>query len=203
MSDRRFPEQHEDLQNRARWDEESPETPESAESAESPESAESAESPESGDADLKAGVDAGRTDLSKPGAESTVTHPDVKDVRTEPPLPAPATPPVVSPGPTAAPAGTTGRLFPEGAGEKLRDRWQHIQIGFVDDPRHAVKEADTLVDQAATQLAESITANHRSLHDSWDKQGAGSAADDSGFPTEQLRLTLQQYRSMLNRLLDA
>ncbi|TDU03044.1 hypothetical protein EDD99_1457 [Streptomyces sp. 846.5] len=180
MSDRRFPEQHEDLQDRARWDEESP------------------ESPEPGNTDLKAEVDADvePTDLEKPDLEKA-------HARTELPLPTPAAPPVVTPVPTPAPAGTVGRLFPEGAGEKLRDRWQHIQIDFVDDPRHAVEEADALVDQVATQLTESITANHRTLRDSWDKKGAGSAADDSGFPTEQLRLTLQQYRSMLNRLLDA
>ncbi|MEY9835187.1 hypothetical protein [Streptacidiphilus sp. EB103A] len=203
MSDRRFPEQHEDLQDRARWDEESPERP---------------GSPEPGDTDLKADEDANaeqpevakpdleKPELAKPHAETTVAHPDVDAARTELPLPAPAAAPVVSPAPTAptaAPAGTVGRLFPEGAGEKLRDRWQHIQIDFVDDPRHAVEEADALVDQVAARLTESITANHRALRDSWDKQGAGSAADDSGFPTEQLRLTLQQYRSMLNRLLDA
>ena len=207
MSDRRFPEQHEDLQDRARWDEESPEPTNT----------------EPGDTDLKADVDAdaeqtdlaepevakpdlAKPDLARPHAESTVAHPDMDAARTEPPLPAPAAPPVVSPAPTApaaVPAGTVGRLFPEGAGEKLRDRWQHIQIDFVDDPRHAVEEADALVDQVATQLTESITANRRTLRDSWEKKGAGSAADDSGFPTEQLRLTLQQYRSLLNRLLDA
>jgi hypothetical protein len=197
MSDRRFPEQHEDLQDRARWDEESPEPP------------------EPGDTDLKADMDAdaeqtdlakpeaAKPDLAKPDAGSTVAHPDVDAARTELPLPAPAAPPVVTSVPTAVSASTAERLFPEGAGEKLRDRWQHIQVDFVDDPRHAVEEADTLLDQVATQLTESITANRRTLRDSWDKQGAGSAADDSGFPTEQLRLTLQQYRSMLNRLLDA
>jgi hypothetical protein len=202
MSDRRFPEQHEDLQDRARWDEESPELPGSP------------ASPEPGDTDLKADVDAdaeqpevAKPDLAKPHAETTVAHPDVDAPRTELPLPAPA-PPVVSPAPPAPAAvpagtGTVDRLFPEGAGEKLRDRWQHIQIDFVDDPRHAVEEADALVDQVATQLTESITANRRALRDSWEKKGAGSAADDSGFPTEQLRLTLQQYRSMLNRILDA
>ena len=250
MSDRRFPEQHEDLQDRARWDEESPETEErdgtslSDENPESPDRPESIESTDpytvTGDStdgeltdedrtDEDADLDAERTDLTKPDAEDTLPHPDV-DARTDvgtdavqpdavqpdavqpdvvqpdAPMPAPAplaevpassdstSPAVVTPG---------DRLFPEGSGEKLRDKWQHIQIDFVDDPRHAVEEADTLVEQVAGQLTEAITANRRALRDGWDKQGAGSAADDSGFPTEQLRTTLQQYRSMLNRLLDA
>ena len=230
MSDRRFPEQHEDLQDRARWDEESPESSDNSESIESTDpytvtgDSSDGELTDEDRTDEDADLDAERTDLTKPDAEDTLPHPDVDartDVGTDAVQPDAVEPDVVQPdAPMPAPAPlaevpassdstspavvTPGdRLFPEGSGEKLRDKWQHIQIDFVDDPRHAVEEADTLVEQVAAQLTESITANRRALRDGWDKQGAGSAADDSGFPTEQLRTTLQQYRSMLNRLLDA
>jgi hypothetical protein len=238
MSDRRFPEQHEDLQDRARWDEESPESDERDERDESGATAgtEGTTDPDAeagtdsaSDLDthtgLDADLDAEQTDLAKPDAESTVAHPDVDagtDARTDfetdagtgtdtalpdAPMPAPATTlddiPASSDSTTPSTVAPGEGLFPQGTGEKLRDRWQHIQIDFVDDPRHAVEEADTLVEQVAAQLTESITTNRRALRDGWDKQGAGSAADDSGSPTEQLRMTLQQYRSMLNRLLDA
>ena len=230
MSDRRFPEQHEDLQDRARWDEESPESSDNSESIESTDpytvtgDSSDGELTDEDRTDEDADLDAERTDLTKPDAEDTLPHPDVDartDVGTDAVQPDAVEPDVVQPdAPMPAPAPlaevpassdstspavvTPGdRLFPEGSGEKLRDKWQHIQIDFVDDPRHAVEEADTLVEQVAGQLTEAITANRRALRDGWDKQGAGSAADDSGFPTEQLRTTLQQYRSMLNRLLDA
>lgn len=211
MSDRRFPEQHEDLQDRARWDEESPETDEHDETDTG------ADLDAAADTDTDSDLHAEQTDLSKPDAGETLPHPDVDartdvgtdDLQPDAPLPAPASfADVPASSDSAGPVGPAavapgGRLFPEGSGEKLRDRWQHIQIDFVDDPRHAVEEADTLVEQVAGQLTAAITANRRALRDGWDKQGAGSAADDSGFPTEQLRTTLQQYRSMLNQLLDA
>ena len=269
MSDRRFPEQHEDLQDRARWDEESPETDEHDERDGSgsisgteqttdpyaaagthtgPDTDTDAETDLHTDSDTHTGPDADadanhdtdldeeQSDLVKTDAESTVAHPDVdadsdlaqsdaaqsdlaqsdlaqSDVaqsdaeQSDAPMPAPATTlddiPASSDSTTPSTVAPGDSLFPQGSGEKLRDRWQHIQIDFVDDPRHAVEEADTLVEQVAAQLTESITANRRALRDGWDKQGAGSAADDSGSPTEQLRMTLQQYRSMLNRLLDA
>ena len=241
MSERRFPEQHEDLQDRARWDEESPETDEHDEPGATAGTEETTDLDTDtdthtgldadADADRDTDLDEEQPDLVKTDAETTVAHPDVdadsdvpqsdvaqpdvpqsdvpqSDVpQSDAPMPAPATTlddiPASSDSSTPSTVAPGDGLFPQGSGEKLRDRWQHIQIDFVDDPRHAVEEADTLVEQVAAQLTESITANRRALRDGWDRQGAGSAADDSGSPTEQLRMTLQQYRSMLNRLLDA
>ena len=86
--------------------------------------------------------------------------------------------------------------------EKLRTRWQRVQVGFVDDPRHSVEEADSLVEQVVAQFTEAVNAALGTLRDDWQASGPGSAADDSGSSTEQLRGSLRAYRRMLNRLLE-
>lgn len=94
------------------------------------------------------------------------------------------------------------RFFQDSVSEKLRDRWQSIQIDFVDDPRHAVEQAEELVEQVSTQLTESIAARRRELRSSWSKDGAAaSAAHDNGVATEDLRTALQDYRRVFQQLL--
>jgi hypothetical protein len=67
-----------------------------------------------------------------------------------------------------------------------------------------VQEADALLEQVAVRFAPSLTEARGTLRDDWDggNGAAGSAADDAGTSTEQLRGTLQAYRSLVNRLLD-
>lgn len=75
----------------------------------------------------------------------------------------------------------------------LRARWDSIQTKFVDEPRAAVQEADSLVAEAVKRLAE-VFANERSqLEQQWDR---GDEVD-----TEDLRVAMQRYRSFFNRLL--
>ena len=94
------------------------------------------------------------------------------------------------------------RFFQDSVTEKLRDRWQAIQIDFVDDPRQAVEQAETLVEQVSTQLTEALEARRRELHGSWSKDGStASAAHDDAVPTEDLRTALQEYRQVFNQLL--
>ena len=106
---------------------------------------------------------------------------------------------------TAAATGTdgsVGRFFEDSASEKLHDRWQTIQIDFVDDPRNAVEQAESLVEQVSTQLTEAIAARRSELHSRWSRDGGGvSAAHDDGVATEDLRTALQEYRRVLNQLL--
>lgn len=52
-------------------------------------------------------------------------------------------------------------LLPEQEVEDLRNRWNEIQTGFVDEPRRAVEDADALVASAMQRLAE-IFASERS-----------------------------------------
>jgi hypothetical protein len=72
-------------------------------------------------------------------------------------------------------------------------RWQTIQAMFVDDPRSSVELAAGLVGDSAETLVVSVREQQHSLLSAW--QG-----DDAG--TEEMRTTLQQYRTLWNRLED-
>ena len=85
-------------------------------------------------------------------------------------------------------------LFNEGETQGLRNQWNEIQTGFVDEPRKAVEQADNLVAQTMKRLAE-VFANERSgLEKQWDR--------GDNISTEDLRVALQRYRSFFNRLLS-
>lgn len=73
-----------------------------------------------------------------------------------------------------------------------RARWEVIQQGFVDDPRKAVTEADTLVDDVLKNLSDSFERQHQGLEQQW------SGGEPS---TEDLRSALQRYRAFFQRLL--
>ena len=62
----------------------------------------------------------------------------------------------------------------------------------MDDPRTAVQEADTLVTEVIEQITKMFADNHSSLESQW-KQGTDVS-------TEDLRTSLQHYRSFFNRL---
>jgi hypothetical protein len=85
-------------------------------------------------------------------------------------------------------------LFQGQVADDFRRRWDAIQIGFVDDPRAAVQNADELVAQVLRSLAESF-AQQRSEIDS------GLAGGDQA-NTENMRIALQRYRSFFQRLLS-
>ena len=85
-------------------------------------------------------------------------------------------------------------LFPEGEIDALRARWEAIQTGFVDEPKAAVTEADALVAQVITRLAEVFSHERTQLEQQWDRGDQVS--------TEDLRLALQRYRSFFTRLLS-
>jgi hypothetical protein len=85
-------------------------------------------------------------------------------------------------------------LFPSNELEDLRNRWNQIQTGFVDEPRRAVEQADNLVASAMKRLAEVFAEERSKLEEQWDR------GDDVS--TEDLRLALQRYRSFFHRLLS-
>jgi len=78
--------------------------------------------------------------------------------------------------------------------EDLRARWTAVQAAFVDDPRKSVQEADELVSSAIQQISESFREQRSRLEKQWSKGGEAS--------TEDLRLSLQQYRTFFERLLS-
>jgi hypothetical protein len=85
-------------------------------------------------------------------------------------------------------------LFLGPVAEDFRRRWDAVQIGFVDDPRQAVRSADELVAQVMKTLAETFAEQRAGIEAGVDR---GEQAD-----TENLRVALQRYRSFFQRLLS-
>ena len=85
-------------------------------------------------------------------------------------------------------------LFSPEEAKDFRARWDAIQVGFVDEPRQAVQQADSLVAGAMKRLAEMFVAERAKLEGQWDR------GDDVS--TEDLRLALRRYRSFFGRLLS-
>lgn len=85
-------------------------------------------------------------------------------------------------------------LFPPQETQELRDHWGSIQAGFVDEPRKAVEDADSLVATAMKRLAEIFASERDRLESQWDR------GDDVS--TEDLRIALRRYRSFFDRLLS-
>jgi hypothetical protein len=84
-------------------------------------------------------------------------------------------------------------LFIANEANQLRARWDGIQVGFVDEPRKSVQEADALVSATITRLAEMFAAERQKLEQQWDRS--------ENISTEDLRVALQRYRSFFARLL--
>jgi len=93
----------------------------------------------------------------------------------------------------AADRSASPPLLPESEIADLKTRWDQIQTGFVDEPRQAVEDADTLVAAAMHRLAETFASERSQLEGTWDRGGDVS--------TEDLRIALQRYRSFFGRLL--
>ena len=83
-------------------------------------------------------------------------------------------------------------LFDQAAASDFRDRWQRVQMRFVDDPRAAADEARSLVDDVLNALHDGLN-NQRGSLDGW----------QSGQPddTEQLRVAIRRYRDFMDRML--
>jgi hypothetical protein len=84
-------------------------------------------------------------------------------------------------------------LFVGNESNELRARWDSIQVGFVDEPRKAVEEADALVSATIKRLAEIFADEHQKLEREWDRS--------ANISTEDLRVALRRYRSFFARLL--
>ncbi|MBB5922494.1 hypothetical protein FHR81_003546 [Actinoalloteichus hoggarensis] len=85
------------------------------------------------------------------------------------------------------------RLFaPEEQGRR-QAQWQDLQVSFVDDPRRAVSDADALVVDVLDSLRDAVEERRGELRSRWQRDGE--------VPTEDLRLTLRRYRSVVRQLL--
>ncbi|RJL33332.1 hypothetical protein [Bailinhaonella thermotolerans] len=175
-----------------------PHSPMSGAADRSDESDESGESGESGVSDRSGGADdAGRSDVGPSGTGTA-----------EPPGATPY-PPVMSTGNTTGDTGTPAGEAAAAAGAggaasslaetreeavSVRDyqpRWQEIQVGFVDDPRKAVEQADALVEEVVQDLVSAVEEMRDTLRERW-REGSPD--------TESLRETIQHYRWLLREL---
>ncbi|MFI9249828.1 hypothetical protein [Streptomyces sp. NPDC053069] len=86
------------------------------------------------------------------------------------------------------------QLLTDDEERRFRDRWQQTQNKFVDDPREAVHDADTLVADVMQALASTFAQHKKDLEAQWSH---GERVD-----TEELRGALRRYRSFFNRLLS-
>ncbi|MEU7900440.1 hypothetical protein AB0B45_47360 [Nonomuraea sp. NPDC049152] len=77
--------------------------------------------------------------------------------------------------------------------EQAHTRWRDLQTTFVDDPRKSMEQADELVEEIVATLTSSLTTRTSELRDRWKNTDQRD--------TEQLRLTLRDYRATLERLL--
>lgn len=85
-------------------------------------------------------------------------------------------------------------LFTPEMAREFRSRWDAVQIGFVDDPKLAVRHADELVAQVMRTLAESFSSERSRFEGEMDHAGSAS--------TETMRVALRRYRSFFERLLS-
>ena len=106
--------------------------------------------------------------------------------------PAPAaTEPAARPSPAAS-TDAHGLLSAERSAEFKR-RWRDLQADFVDDPQQAVREAGDLSREILRALSDTIADADQV--DRWQ-------AEDGTSGTEDLRIALRQYRTLVDRLLE-
>ncbi|MGB9068855.1 MAG: hypothetical protein WCC21_09810 [Candidatus Acidiferrales bacterium] len=87
-----------------------------------------------------------------------------------------------------------GPLLPADDVGKFRERWENVQVAFVDEPRRAVEQADHLVAETMHRLAKTFAKERENLERQWDRGGEVS--------TEDLRLALRRYRTFFGRLMQ-
>lgn len=78
--------------------------------------------------------------------------------------------------------------------EDFRRGWDAVQIGFVDDPRQAVRNADELVNQVLRSLSETFEEERSRVE--------AQVAKADPISTEDLRVAMRRYRSFFQRLLS-
>ncbi|PKO09540.1 MAG: hypothetical protein CVU40_09570 [Chloroflexi bacterium HGW-Chloroflexi-2] len=85
-------------------------------------------------------------------------------------------------------------FFDREESENFNQQWMEIQGKFVDEPRVAVQKADELISDMIKQITTMFDKELDTLETQWNQGDEVS--------TEDLRLTLQHYRSFFHRLVD-
>ena len=98
--------------------------------------------------------------------------------------------PAAGPGTTTAWSGE-GLLSSDDRGT-YQQRWDDIQVRFIDEPRQCVREADDLVGEVTTRISDRFSSARQDLEQRWD--GGNEPT------TEELRQAVQRYRDFFQRL---
>lgn len=85
-------------------------------------------------------------------------------------------------------------LFADDELRDLRARWDQVQASFVDEPRHAVAQADALVAIVIKRISEQFAEEREKLEKQWDR--------GDNVSTEDLRQGFMRYRAFFDRLLS-
>ena len=92
-----------------------------------------------------------------------------------------------------APTPSPAPLFAGEEGNRFRGRWESVQVGFVDEPRRAVEEAEHLVGEMMKRLQETLAEERSVFERRWQR--------GEDVSTEDLRQGLRRYRAFFDRLL--
>lgn len=108
-----------------------------------------------------------------------------------------------SSGPSVSPAeqpktpnGPSFPVLPTSEHDMLAQRLRYAVSGFVDSPRGAVEEADALLAEVATRLADLLAERRGTLRAAWHEDDVVISE------TEELRLAMRGYRNVLERLIS-
>ncbi len=94
------------------------------------------------------------------------------------------------------PNGPSFPVLPTSEHDALAQRLRYAVSGFVDSPRGAVEEADALLAEVATRLADLLAERRGTLRAAWHEDDAVISE------TEELRLAMRGYRNVLERLIS-
>lgn len=120
--------------------------------------------------------------VSRTGAAAATAREEVVESRTTEIRPATGKPEPMTP------------LFSGDETQGLHSRWETLQVSFVDEPRHAVEEAERLVTETISMLSKGFATEREKLEQQWHR--------GEDVSTEDLRLVLRRYRSFFERLLS-
>ena len=135
-----------------------------------------------------------REDRPAPRPGRMLRDPEPPARHPAPPAPAPAERQVDQDRPRSDATEPPAQLFTSEDATTYRTRWSSIQTGFVDEPRKAVADADTLVAEVMKRLAEGFAGERHDLEAQWERADQVS--------TEDLRLAMRRYRAFFERLLN-
>jgi len=107
------------------------------------------------------------------------------------------------------------RDLPDESRARYVDSWQKVQSRFVDDPRGAVDEADSLlqsvmrergypVDDDFERRADDVSVDHPEVVQRYrDGHRLSQTSDDDDLATENLREAMQHYRTLFEELVGS